>query len=247
MSESDRPPLGAYAYEEIAKKRHEIELAYRQELAAMRIERSISIPMLGLTDSSLPPPKQPEHVRVKIIQFAGSLLRTEAYEYPAAPEIELWLSNLVERVVERVMNIIAPLNEVSPNLSRMTQLLPLTWHGITPEEMREAARLGAEADMKESLRRLQPEIAQEAIENPMTETPSAEGIVEQRERLLSEYKAAAGNPSNKRIYEASNSGIHKPEFYQWKRGELPTNSRTTIGFEAFLKAKKRPIPQKPTT
>ena len=66
-----------------------------------------------------------------------------------------------------------------------------------------------------------------------------------RATLLAEYKLAAGNPSNKRIYEARNSGIHKPQFYEWLRGELPDDSETTKNFEKFLSAKKAPIPREP--
>jgi hypothetical protein len=77
------------------------------------------------------------------------------------------------------------------------------------------------------------------------EQPQEQEEVAQRAKLLSEYKAATG-ASNKKIYEARNSGIYKPEFYQWLKGRLPANSTTAKNFETFLKAKKRPIPRKPT-
>jgi hypothetical protein len=84
---------------------------------------------------------------------------------------------------------------------------------------------------------------------PGTSTQGASDLseAERRENLLDEYKKATGNPSNKKIYEAHNSGIHKPEFYRWKNGVLPAHSRTTHKFEAFLKARRKPIPRKPTT
>lgn len=66
-----------------------------------------------------------------------------------------------------------------------------------------------------------------------------------RRSALAEYKAATGNPSNKRIYEARNSGIHKPQFYEWQRGELPADSATTRNFERFLAEKKPPIARRP--
>ena len=44
--------------------------------------------------------------------------------------------------------------------------------------------------------------------------------IARRGQLLAEYKSAAGDPSNRRIYESRNSGIHKPEFYSWRNGEL---------------------------
>jgi hypothetical protein len=71
--------------------------------------------------------------------------------------------------------------------------------------------------------------------------------IEDRLKLLAEYKHATGNPSNKKIYSAHNSGIHKPEFYQWLDGRLPATSKTAKNFEAFLKSKRRPIPRKPTS
>jgi hypothetical protein len=69
--------------------------------------------------------------------------------------------------------------------------------------------------------------------------------VSRRKGLLADYKSGAGNPANKRIYEARNSGIHKPQFYSWMRGELPADSGTCLNFERFLREKKPPIPRKP--
>jgi hypothetical protein len=70
-------------------------------------------------------------------------------------------------------------------------------------------------------------------------------IIDSRKNLLVEYKSAVGGTSNKSIYEARNSGIHKAEFYQWQHGELPDKSATTANFERFLREKKPPIPRKP--
>lgn len=67
-----------------------------------------------------------------------------------------------------------------------------------------------------------------------------ESEVERRSKLLDTYKEATGNPSNKRIYEADNCPIHKPEFSKWRRGILPPQSQTTINFERFLSEKKPP-------
>ena len=66
-------------------------------------------------------------------------------------------------------------------------------------------------------------------------TPSSlHGHLAEREALLAEYKSATGQPSNRQIYTAKNSGIHKPEFYQWMKGSLPATSQTAINFERFL-------------
>jgi hypothetical protein len=67
-----------------------------------------------------------------------------------------------------------------------------------------------------------------------------------RRKLLAGYKDATGQPSNRKIYTAKNSGIHKPEFYDWINGKLEITSQTCINFERFLKEQKPPLPRKPT-
>jgi hypothetical protein len=84
------------------------------------------------------------------------------------------------------------------------------------------------------------------ITNGVSGFKAAEGtIVDRRKRLLNEYKTATGKPSDKSIYEARNSGIYKPQFYEWRDGRLPDDSATTKNFERFLSEKKPPIPRKP--
>jgi hypothetical protein len=83
--------------------------------------------------------------------------------------------------------------------------------------------------------------AQQPMEPIPTQSTSDDG--KRRSKLLEEYKAAAGNPSNRQIYNARNSGIHKPEFYEWIAGRLPSTSETTKNFERFLREKKAPIPR----
>jgi hypothetical protein len=78
-------------------------------------------------------------------------------------------------------------------------------------------------------------------------TPKTDPEIARRANLLAAYRAATQNPSNRQIYESKNSGIHKPQFYKWLRGELPSSSATTAAFERFLAAKKPPIPRRPKT
>ena len=65
--------------------------------------------------------------------------------------------------------------------------------------------------------------------------PSASEIA-RRLALLSEYKKATGK-SEYFIYTHADSGIHKPEFREWKKGLLRPNSATLVNFERFLKEK----------
>jgi hypothetical protein len=82
---------------------------------------------------------------------------------------------------------------------------------------------------------------EKTLNEPESPTPNDE--VARCLRLLEEYKSATDRPSNRSIYTAKNSGIHKPEFLRWQRGELPKTSATCQNFERFLAAKKRPIPR----
>jgi hypothetical protein len=106
--------------------------------------------------------------------------------------------------------------------------------------MEGAVRSGAPTTSTETEK---PGIETERISSEPVE--SADQEKDRRRSLLREYKAATKEPSNKRIYEASNSGLHKPQFYEWINGTLPTDSATTINFERFLRLKKAPIPRKP--
>ena len=87
----------------------------------------------------------------------------------------------------------------------------------------------------------QLEIAEDVGEHNVSDKLSE--IIIHRNQMLSEYKAATGNPSNRSIYTAKNSGIHKPEFYDWLKGKLAPHSSTCVTFERFLAEKRPPLPR----
>jgi hypothetical protein len=171
---------------------------------------------------------------------------------------------VLARVIDAVKTINSP--PIYEKILGLEQRYGLTWHGLAPEEMEAAIRSSLDEVRKLTLVRYQSVIEQPrksakttrpaAIvesshdSDPNEEKPAATDvaqIVAYRGKLLEDYKSATGNPSSKKIYEAGNSGINKPEFYEWKNGQLPDRSRTTQQFEAFLKAKRRLIPKKSTT
>lgn len=88
----------------------------------------------------------------------------------------------------------------------------------------------------------------ESAKQPLTpataKSPSLSVEVDRRKLLLEQYKSAT-KASNRKIYRAKNSGIHKPQFYDWLHGDLSVDSQTTVNFERFLKEKKAPIPREP--
>jgi hypothetical protein len=200
--------------------------------------------------------------------YAKTLYFAEGNLYQQQPNLEAMLQGLKRRIVVSMMKIVSDVEK-----SVRAQGVCLANHGLTEREMRKAVADEVETQIRARLdtpkivdapplppqvvaqmmmadgsgllpRHVQEEIiakAQaEALSEKANHTP-----VESRAALLSEYKQTTGDPPNKRIYEAANSGIHKPEFYQWLSGKLPDKSRVTKRFEAFLKARKRPIPKKP--
>jgi hypothetical protein len=93
--------------------------------------------------------------------------------------------------------------------------------------------------------RLIPIVAKETTTGRSKSAPRVDSMeIRRREKLLEDYKAATGAPSNMRIYKAAHSGIHKPQFYDWLNGILPSSSETAKNFERFLSAKKLPVPRK---
>lgn len=60
-----------------------------------------------------------------------------------------------------------------------------------------------------------------------------------RANQLANYKRAKGISANRQVYENRESGIYKPQFYQWLSGTLPPTSATAINFERFLEESRR--------
>jgi hypothetical protein len=67
--------------------------------------------------------------------------------------------------------------------------------------------------------------------------------VSRRAVLLADYRIASG-VSEYFIYTYARSGIHKPQFRQWKNGTLSADSATTKNFERFLLEKVVPPPRR---
>ncbi|HLK18092.1 MAG TPA: hypothetical protein VKT81_04015 [Bryobacteraceae bacterium] len=88
--------------------------------------------------------------------------------------------------------------------------------------------------------------ATQEISNKPTEIqPATTDERARRAALLADYKLATKHPSNRKIYTARNSGIHKPEFYDWINAILPKTSQTCVNFERFLEEKKPPVARTP--
>ena len=202
------------------------------------------------TSDGPPPPQSPLRLSGIISRYGLALIEVEASKYPRPhPNRRRWMMALAQRVENRVMNLIDQLESRDP-------LLSLDHHGLTRDDMLRVLRQDATwaIDIYSFGSSLEPQSSAlataveqsklpEVSDNP-TDAPYP-SLVECRLKVLNEYKAANKSVPSKQIYEARNSGIYKPEFYEWLSGRLPDTSSITINFERFLRDKKPPIPRKP--
>lgn len=247
MDTPDRPPLDSLVYEQIEQKLHGIDKIWWRRLQMMSVHVSVLDQQLGWKTAGPQPPKQPLQLKRNLQDYATELFNEEASCYGVLLS-QHWLSKLAERVEERILQRVAELNASFGPLTLST--FDLNYHGVTQLEMRQSIRERLKQLIEEKL--LSQPQKQERIptkrlpinesKEPLTPEPSE---IDRRKALLAEYKAATGDPSDYQIFHAENAGLHKPEFYRWRNGTLPSHSKTATKFERFLRDKKPPIPRKP--
>jgi hypothetical protein len=234
---------------------HQADQTYWPQITAMRVKKYHPL------DTPVPPPT-PELLLNKLLQYASVLFKVEADQYEqlrTGGHYLDWLSRLTDRVVAKVVKVSGQLNDGD------SDALLLDYHGLTlpkiEQELKEflegIAYQYDQGQFNATVAKIQINKSQTVnIEQPSDSTLPLKGEtvslgqsdsteVERRQKLLNEYKVANKSLPNKRIYEARNSGLHKPEFYEWLNGTLPAKSETTLNFERFLREKKPPIPRKP--
>ena len=253
MDENDSPPLSQYEWEEIDKQLHEVDKEYWPKLLELRYDKFKAV----AGPPSPTPPRLPDHLRRLLAEYARRLFVTESAEYRPSPHIEAWLRRLAIKMADRVINSIDRLeSSLFDRITGNVRMFSFSWHGLSRDDMRSTIDSALEEEISLTLVRY-GSISSEVVEGKLETAhdialeqtaaksieESAGQLAETRSKLLEEYKAATGNPSNMQIYQASNSGIFKPEFYKWRRGKLPEDSKITVRFERFLRAKKRPIPR----
>jgi len=249
MDERDRPNLGLYLYEEIELELHESEKTFWSAISAMQIP-TLEL-MIAATEAQPLPPRQPMHLRAIVHRYAQTLFSVEAKRYPRDSRLHHWMLKLKERIGARIIHGVKELE--SRGRHKMQRL---DYHGVTESQMMQTVN-----DAIQELINTWPDLGhiqqspeqsiQEEKENSILEPRESakpktnEREIERRRKLLEDYKSATKIFSNRKIYESQNAGIHKPEFYEWIRGTLPSHSKTTKKLERFLREKKQPIPRKP--
>jgi len=240
----DRPKLGSDVFEQIESEMHFQDQRFWKKLRAMQRPTSLAIKIESLTlDDGPPPPALPVKLSNIISEYGLALIEVEASKYPRPhPGRRRWMTHLTQRTEARVMDIIERLETRDP-------LLSLEHHGLSRSQMLEVLQTYSTwaIDMYAFESKIKEEKQPESV--PVTEKTATHEVttfdtdpeVERRNALLNDYKVATGNPANQRLYQARNSGIHKPQFYKWLKGTLPSTSETALNFERFLREKRPPI------
>jgi hypothetical protein len=260
MDDSERPPLGAETYEEIEGEQYGVHQKYWSLLQDIRGPSIAGI----LATTGPPPPKRPIKLSKILAEYACALFDVEAKRYHNQPQLPTWLKKLSGRTEHLVMTHLAEMQKPGALDFGSITKGSLTYHA-TWEQMRKAINEALSAHAIEFAERsATSQSASPSVPVPTlpksdgkpearplgsnTEVTQHEGDEKKRRRaLLDEYRAATGKPSNRRIYQARNSGIHKPQFYEWIKGVLSNESETSKNFERFLREKKPPTPRKPRT
>jgi hypothetical protein len=171
-------------------------------------------------------------------------------------EIELWYEPYLQELKGSIMQNAEKAVASWPTATAQSLRENLTVHllgrlhywkaeAMKRARTREKSAQAESAKIPENRVEFPPEIeSDQSVQEADTEAGGMSRI-EQCKKLLADYKQATGNPSNKQIYEALNSGIHKPDFYTWRKGELSPKSVMSISFERFLRARKPPLPKHP--
>jgi hypothetical protein len=255
MDEPAGPPLSPYAREQLGADLYRVDEIFWERLTALQVSVITNLTFMGAGPTPPGPPKRPLELKSVLHSYAEQLFYVEASKYPPTdPDFVQWLIKLSPKLESHIMRRLKELEAKSFMKS-------LRYHEVTEEAMREAIGVALQASIKKfagdrevpqaSSLRSGPDhpVARlvRATDPPKQPTRVAsktlpDGEIERRKKLLEEYKAAT-SASNKKIYEARNSGVHKPQFYEWINGELSAESATAQNFERFLVAKKPPIPR----
>lgn len=154
MDDLDRPPLGAYAYEQIEVALYKVDTIYWKLLRPFQIFAPPII--LQIISGSAPSPqgipKQPLELIAVLNAYAMALFDTEFREYPSDLRLPHWMMKLAERTGDRVMRVVAEL-EVSSLLAK------LSYHGVTASQMRESVEEALRQSVKDRLQELRVSVS----------------------------------------------------------------------------------------
>jgi hypothetical protein len=210
----------------------------------------------------MPPPgrSHPEHITHLARQYVLRIFATFAHQAYELGRVGQWTATHVDEACREFLRLEAndvwaefgtlPIQRMITDFGHITSE---AWAAFTAskEWKQYQAELLEIADSQSTAPLHTKEISSADVETKSrthAEVEDEPEVNELRRRniLLAEYKAAAGQPSNRKIYNARNSGIHKPEFYDYFNGDLKAESQTFVNFESFLRAKKPPIPRTAT-
>jgi hypothetical protein len=242
----DRPSFPLETLADIERARDEVfkSAESRFDMLFFSIVPGILFGGVLATAKNVPLQRKPATLKLQLKEYTSALFDAEARHYlnfkPTDELLCLWLGDLVERINKEVRAIAEDERHsrhcgLQERLSAVTDALAARAQWWLQAKQR--------IDPPKPAVKVAPPQQAGAVQQMAKALDTDE--VSRRKALLADYKTAAGNPSNRKIYTARNSNIHKPQFHEWLTGSLPQTSQTCVNFERFLRDKKLPIPRKP--
>ncbi len=172
MAATDRPTLGLIVDFQIETAQQQTDRNFWQRLREMQVSTPegyrIRRHMWPILQLQPPTPKSPNKLLGILSTYASLLFESEAVFYPDDPQLESWLTKLADRIVKRVLDVVAQLEE-----SGSDQMVSLSHHCVSLSQMQEAMNTTLAEVIK-------PRLKQDSSQPP---TPSAIRIKENCEAV----------------------------------------------------------------
>ncbi len=136
----DKPPLDPDVWEDIARIKHAIKKSYVETFAPLLEDLPSPFDdLIGTSDGLPPPPKQPRFLQKKLAEYALQLFDIEAFIYPKAEELPVWIGHLADRVEKEVITHIVGMRRKGRPFGPFRSGGDLSYHASL-EQMRTTVR-----------------------------------------------------------------------------------------------------------
>jgi hypothetical protein len=152
MDSPDRPKLPSAIYKAIESSQIKVDEYFWKRLLKFQVSAAAAnVVRLGYPDlAPMPPvPKKPDALRTVIASYTRNLFAAEALRYSRDERLGFYLTKLGERIVGRVMDTLAALENAG-----QFKHASLDYHGLTPDQLRTVATEEIHSSIEGLLRQL---------------------------------------------------------------------------------------------
>jgi hypothetical protein len=225
--------MDSWVIEELSVKFHRIDREHWPRIVSLQVDSSRidNLDAFSLKTATLKPRpcKRPLHLKAALTAYARQLFEAEARKYPADTRLARWLSNLVDRMAERV---IASVNKIE----RKSHPRSNSYHGVSVPEIRESIQLALKSSVLDFLQRRAPVRPRPEIQ-PLASTHGKNSIASISRPIkdqLSELMDESRQPIE-RISEGIE--VTPRSVYRHLSGEALPRKRQLAAYEQFFSKK----------